>query len=142
VKLYFEKKVTKNELVQSMLPYRSVRQVFSHFHKAYYKYERKFGYLKNKSKNLSQLSEMLKVFRSESKRRCREESKLLFEDELTQKTLTVQSSIFECLVKSQSLKRQDCETLNLTIDECALNMACQIKYLESVFQKRISQDRM
>ena len=142
MKLYFEKKVTKTELVTSMLPYRSVRQVFSHFHKAYYKYERKFGYLRNKSKNLSQLSEMLKVFRSESKRRWKEESKLIFEDELTQKTLTVNSSIFECLVKSQSLKRQDCENLNLTIDDCSLNLACQVKYLELAFTKRVSKDIM
>ena len=142
MKLYFERKISKYELVKCMIPARSMKQVFSHFHKGRYQYERKFANLKNKGNNLSQLSEMLKVFRNESRRRCRDEDRLMFEDALTQRTLTVSASIFESLVKSQALKRQECESLNVTIDECALNMACQVKYLELVFQKKISQDKM
>jgi hypothetical protein len=140
--LYFEKKINKYDLVKCMLPERSKKQVFSHFHKARYQYERKFAHLKNKGKNLSQLSEMLKVFRNESRRRCREEDRLMFEDGLSQRTLTVSASIFESLVKSQAIKRQECESLNVAIDECALNMACQVRYLELVFQNKISQDKM
>ncbi len=142
MKLYFEEKISKSELGKCMLPERSRKQVSSHFHKGRYQYERKFAHLKNKGKNLSQLSEMLNVFKNESRRRCRDEDRLMFEDGLTQRTLTVSASIFESLVKSQALKRQECESFNVTIDECAMNMACQVKYLELVFQKKISHDKM
>ena len=138
VKKYYEGKISKNELSRSMLPERGAKQVFSHFSKAEYIFKRKYGNFKEKASRIRELEAMRKAFQREAKKGTKQLIK--FEDELTKRTVFIDPSFLETLIKCQPSRAFDCQILNVINDDNLLNLVSQVKYLEIMMKQRISND--
>ena len=136
---YYEGKISKSELSRSMLPERTEKQVFSHFHKAEYIYRRKYGTIKEKSSRVRELEAMRKAFQREAKKGTKQLIK--FEDELTKRTVYIDPSFLETLIKCQPSRALNCQILNVMNDDNLLNLVSQIRYLEIMMKQRISNDK-
>ncbi len=139
MKEYYEGKISKYQLSRSMLPERTEKQVFSHFFKAEYIFKRKYGSIKEKSARLRELEAMRKAFQSEAKKGTKQLIK--FEDELTKRTVFIDPSFLEALIKCQPSRALNCSILNVMNDDNLLNLVSQVRYLEIMMKQRISNDK-
>ena len=139
MKEYYEGKISKYQLSRSMLPERTEKQVFSHFFKAEYIFKRKYGNIKEKSARLRELEAMRKAFQGEAKKGTKQLIK--FEDEITKRTVFIDPSFLEALIKCQPSHAHNCAILNVMNDDNLLNLVSQVRYLEIIMKQRISNEK-
>jgi hypothetical protein len=113
------KEITKKELKYCMLPYKSEKQVVSHYHKMKYRYSRLI-----KQKDSEYLKEMGKFFAKDKKGLG-----FSMTDEIFGKSMKIENYLLDALIRIQPYKKQKCRNLVISVDGPSLKLATQLAYV-------------